>query len=432
MTEPEDDLVSAVEALYAEKGSGYCFPTDYLWQSIDPSSLGMTPHAASAYLKREGYIVATGATTGAVSRQRKGAPTTEYTFGPQIDVNSLPMAQAARGGGLSTVSSQPIGHETATEENPIGVFPLGFPLQRIVHGCPGTGKSYLLADEARAAHFVIRTVFFQETSYHDFVGGLKPQSIYRVDKNPPEFIGSTIEVPGEPVIQYVVQPGPFLKAYRLACTNPGKSIVLIIEELSRAVAAHVFGDILQLLDRHEDGLLAGFSRYPIDARPDIESWLLLNDVANAETALGKLSLPPNLYIWATMNRADQNARQLDSAFLRRWSKVYLSYLDPGTNDHVTVKYGGREVSWGDLRTAVNMRLIDLGGVPEDKFIGPYMISPAKLSDPNEVLEELWGYLWNDVLKTRASQFFDGVATFADLRVRWKSGDGVVIGEIGGP
>src|SRR3546814_15255330 len=82
----------------------------------------------------------------------------------------------------------------------------------------------------------------------------------------------------------------------------------------------MFGDILQLLDRAEEGPIEGYSEYEIEARPDIRSWLLFNEIWNAEVAPGNLRLPPNLYIWATMNRADQNARQLDSAFLRRRSE----------------------------------------------------------------------------------------------------------------
>src|SRR3546814_11913464 len=66
-------------------------------------------------------------------------------------------------------------------ENPNGQFPLDFPLQCIVHGCPGSGKSYRLAENAKQAHYVFRTVFHPESSYSDFVGGLRPQSIYRIE-----------------------------------------------------------------------------------------------------------------------------------------------------------------------------------------------------------------------------------------------------------
>mgnify|MGYP005847808891 CR=1 FL=1 len=412
----KSDLHSAVNKLYEETGSGYCFPPDKLWEFIDLDALGQTPHAVTNYLKKESFIVSTGASIKSVSPLRKGAPVTEYTFGSEIDPNSLAVALASKvGNSRSSVGATPSPTQTI-QENFSG-------------GCPGSGKSFQVSKDAEKAHFSIRTVFFQETNYYDFVGGLKPQSIYRLCDDPPAFIGSTIDVPGEPIIQYVVQPGPFLKAYRIACDNPGKSVVLIIEELSRAAAAHVFGDILQLLDRFDDGPLAGVSEYQVDARPDIESWLLLNDVIHDHVEAGKLRLPTNLYIWATMNRADQNARQLDSAFLRRWSKTYKSYLEGGKIDNLLVRYGGIEVEWGRLRQAVNSQLLKIGGIPEDKFVGAYMISAKKLADPGEVFEELWGYLWNDVLKTRSSQVFQGIETLAELRKSWNDGNGAIIGDL---
>src|SRR3546814_9485515 len=109
-------------------------------------------------------------------------------------------------------------------ENPNGQFPLDFPLQCLVHGCPGSGKSYRLAENAKQAHYVFRTVFHPESSYSDFVGGLRPQSIYRIEAEKSEYVGSTQDLPGEPLVQYVVQPGAFLKAYQIACLHPDRKI----------------------------------------------------------------------------------------------------------------------------------------------------------------------------------------------------------------
>jgi hypothetical protein len=427
-----DDAKRAVERLFEEFGAGYCFPSDKIWEALEEDqALSLTKQQIIRRLSGEGYIARTGRVTRAVSKARKGAPTNEYTFGPSVSPISLDLATRPQGGSSSNEALGGSIDGIAVPENADGRFPLEQPLQRVVHGCPGSGKSYTLQNEAKAAHYVIRTVFHPESSYSDFVGGLRPQSIYKLADEEPTFVGSTIEVPGEPYVQYVVQTGPLLKAYQLACLHADKSVVLIVEELSRAVAAHVFGDTLQLLDRVEaDGdEFKGYSAYEIEPRPDISAWLAFNEVWNDGVGVGRMRFPPNLYIWATMNRADQNARQLDAAFLRRFQKQYLSYLSSGAYDDALVKYAGVEISWNKLRGAVNEKLKLFEGVPEDKFIGPYMLPKRHLSDPDAIYEDLWGYLWNDVLRTRAPSFFNGTATFAEVGKIWNSGNGSPIGPI---
>ena len=248
-----------------------------------------------------------------------------------------------------------------------------------------------------------------------------------------EYIGATMPILGEPTVLYVVQPGPLLKAYRLACEHPDESVVLIIEEISRAVASYVFGDIFQLLDRLEedagDGTPAGFSRYDIEPRADISAWLSSNNVEHDYVTPGRMRLPDNLYIWATMNRSDQNAKQIDAAFARRWKKESLTYTEECTYGETTLRYGGVSVTWDALRTAVNNKLVSLDAIPEDKFVGPYLLSKSDLANPDVVLEDLWGYLWTDVLKaTRAPEFF-GTRTFAELKKAWNDGNGSPIGPI---
>ncbi|MFA5593253.1 MAG: hypothetical protein WC989_08070 [Micavibrio sp.] len=429
------DIENAVINLFEKNGVGYCFPSDEIWIHYNGTELTSSekPGLIRKLVKNE-YIVATNRITRAVSGARKGSPTKEYTFGKTVSPESL---QAATANSAKEIIDgtrnydENSSHPLNALENPHGKFPLDQPLQRLIHGCPGSGKSHLLEADAANAHFVIRTVFHPETSYSDFVGSLRPQSIYKMGDEDLKFSGSTIDVPGEPYVQYVVQTGALLKAYNLACAYPNKSVVLIVEELSRAVAAHVFGDTLQLLDRIEDTTSRefGYSTYEIEPRPDISNWLTSNEIWHDQVSLGGMRFPPNLYIWATMNRADQNARQLDSAFLRRWDKHYLSYLVEGKNDSFKILYGGAPVSWKRIREHINNKLKSLEGIPEDKFVGPYMISARKLDDPRAIYEDLWGYIWNDVLKARSPLFFEGIKTFADLEAAWDMGKGSPIGTI---
>ena len=301
------DSNDAVRRFFKAKGAGHCFPSDEIWQYFTGSepTPGEKPGLVRA-LAKSNYIVPTGRTAKAVSGARKGSPTKEYTFGSELSPESLAIANSRHknDGQISEgIVKEGSPHPLDVPQNPNGRFPLSLPLQRIVHGCPGSGKSHLLGADASQAHYIIRTVLHPESSYSDFVGALRPQSIYKLLSETPEFSGSSIDVPGEPYVQYVVQAGPLLKAYYLACAYPNRSVVLIIEELSRAVAAHVFGDTLQLLDRIEDRshALAGYSAYEIEPRPDIWGWLMFNEVWHDHVALGNLRFPPNLYIWATIN-----------------------------------------------------------------------------------------------------------------------------------
>jgi hypothetical protein len=328
---------------------------------------------------------------------------------------------------------QGVGDIIGVALNPDGDVTLGGkPVQLLLHGCPGSGKSFKLASYSREAHYVFRTVMHPEARYADLVGGLRPRTGWRLEDPPPTFVGFGATVPGEPRVIYEFVPGPLLQAYYLACFEPLRSVVLIIEELSRGNAAQCFGDFLQLLDRldeEEGGVPAGSSCYAIDPRPEVRSWILNNDIDPPHAPRGQVRLPANLFIWATMNRADQNARQLDSAFLRRWAREHCSWKTEGDAwEAEMVTYGGGTIPWGSLRKAINDKLARLPGVPEDKFVGPYFIPKRRLRQPNYLLEDLWGYLWHEVLKTRAADFF-GVPTFAELAENWAEGNGSPIGEV---
>jgi len=337
---------------------------------------------------------------------------------------------------LNLIGGAPTGPEDEETTNvPVPPIELSLdePLQLLVHGCPGSGKSYDLQQRSLAADHVLRTTLHPATSYADFVGTLRPATAFRNSADAFAMEGGQT-LPGEPYVYYKFSPGPLLEAYQLACKHPSESVVLIIEELSRANAALVFGDMLQLLDRLQQpqaGCPEGYSAYQIRPEPAIQSWLLEEVPCHPFVEPGWLRFPRNLFLWSTMNRADQNARQLDSAFLRRWRKEYRSYSLPCEYNQ-PVSYAGGVVDWDQLRGHINDRLIDLG-VPEDKLIGPYFLGPVDLSRPSAIRDDLMGYLWSDVLKqSRAPSFFEAhPKTLQQLRVLWDQGV-AVIGEVVAP
>ena len=101
-----------------------------------------------------------------------------------------------------------------------------------------------------------------------------------------------------------------MRILKKAMENPNEPYLLIIEEINRANVAAVFGDVFQLLDRNE----INESEYDIETSQDMRRYL------NKD----KIKFPSNLFIWATMNSADQGVFPIDTAFKRRWDFKYFS------------------------------------------------------------------------------------------------------------
>ena len=86
--------------------------------------------------------------------------------------------------------------------------------------------------------------------------------------------------------------------------------------------AAVFGDVFQLLDRGDDEV----SEYPIQASEDIKRYLA-GELGGNPDDYSEIRIPDNMFIWATMNSADQGVFPMDTAFKRRWDFTYLGIDD---------------------------------------------------------------------------------------------------------
>lgn len=277
----------------------------------------------------------------------------------------------------------------------------------IIYGAPGTGKSRFVQDHYEN---IRRVVFHPDYLYSDFVGTYKPTPIYRVCEADTIYYDGSIYGNREPLIDYSYVPGPFIKTMIEAWMNPEQKYTLLIEELNRANAAAVFGDIFQLLDRNQ----TGYSEYKI--MPSNELRIYLKSISEIATIFNDgIYLPSNMDIVATMNSADQGVYVIDSAFKRRWNYKYIPLLENGfVHEDSLVQYGGREIKWKLLLRAINKKLKMLK-VNEDRLIGPYFISPDEITDPNFISEKLYIYLWDDVLRHRRGQFFSGnINSYSEL------------------
>jgi hypothetical protein len=267
----------------------------------------------------------------------------------------------------------------------------------IFYGPPGTGKSTEMKTRISDSPKVI-TVFHPDMQNSDFIGALKPA------------------VDGKEVT-YKFSPGPFAKALSEAYNHPDKNVYLVIEELNRAPAMAVFGELFQLLDRKDHGE----SEYEVDFPSDeFREWL------DQETMVvnTKIKLPSNLSIYASMNTADQGVYPLDNAFRRRWDDEYIC-IDWDSDDMQDIKIDifnangiEKETSWKLLGSAVNKVLLE-NNYPEDRLLGQFWINKKDVpKGANTVPNKLLNYLWNDLLRhdepTRHEIFKSSIKSFSML------------------
>ncbi len=325
------------------------------------------------------------------------------------------------------------------------------PFNLLVSGAPGTGKSYYLDKKVKEAlgitgeteyglvgkdreqltdeekksldklgkakeinEYSRRVTFYEDYTYEDFVGCYKPVPDKRTAKIKYGDKEGAVE---EEKITYEFRPGPFIDMYKRARTRKDKSFFLIIEEINRARAASVFGDIFQLLDRDDNGN----SIYTITPNPDLGKYL---EKELCDDYDGTMSLPDNLYIWATMNSADQGVFPLDSAFKRRWSCMYKDLYGsdgdttPG-NSTISCFIDGfadpKDIGWNEFRKKINDKILSVG-YDEDKCLGMWYFNARELDQirkyseavkkkeknlsdmPDPFVDKLMYYLRQDVFR----------------------------------
>lgn len=285
------------------------------------------------------------------------------------------------------------------------------PHNRIIFGAPGTGKSNRLEnDKVVFEQNFERVTFHPNYSYTQFVGTYKPV--------PVKELVNGVEAT---TITYKYVPGPFMRTYVKAIKsikeNNPKPYLLLIEEINRANVATVFGDVFQLLDRKD-----GQSEYEIETSEDMRAYLA-SELKGNELDYERIRIPKNMYIWATMNSADQGVFPMDTAFKRRWNFEYIGINDSseGIKD-ILVKLGEDEhdVNWNDLRMAINNKLSKVCKVNEDKLLGPYFLSKDVIStsegdnyvkDNKKFIEafksKIIMYLYEDAAKQYKQKLFEG-------------------------
>lgn len=174
----------------------------------------------------------------------------------------------------------------------------------VLQGAPGCGKTWSANEVATKFSEVVFIQFHAETTYSDFVYGIRPV-----------LDGTTLAYKGE--------KGVLLKAIEKAKDSNGK-VLLIIDEINRANLANVLGPVFYLFEPNTK------RNHKLHLGTEWE------DQQEKPIELDKL--PENLYVLATMNTADKSLAVVDFALRRRfaWVTLYPHKLD--INDFDTVLF----------------------------------------------------------------------------------------------
>ena len=299
--------------------------------------------------------------------------------------------------------------------------------QKIYYGAPGTGKSNSTKKDTAGKRKTTIT-FHPDSDYSSFVGSYKP-ALCKCEAD--EGCDSSNLKNDSEILSYKFVPQAFAKAYVNAWKDISKPYYLVIEEINRGNCAQIFGDIFQLLDRDSDG----YSEYIIDIDEDFKGYIekelggkgetdrvigyeekireiaLKNEVVIDDTFdYGKIIIPRNLNILATMNTSDQSLFPMDSAFKRRWDWMYVP-IDLKDVGDVEIRVDGSIYLWSKFITIVNDKIFKVND-SEDKQLGPYFAKSTEVKNDDDTISrvitdeqfvsKVMFYLWFEVFKDEIS------------------------------
>ncbi|WP_180145980.1 McrB family protein [Acinetobacter sp. YH12052] len=285
------------------------------------------------------------------------------------------------------------GQSNNTDSNNSNSIKVPHPLNQILYGPAGTGKTYHTINHALAIldgrsieeeqseedrrtfkeyldegriKFV---TFHQSYGYEEFVEGIRVETI----KENPEDKNS------KNILNYDVKPGIFKQICESARKNPKENYVLIIDEINRGNISKIFGELITLI---EESKRAGKT----EALP----------VTLPYSPEKPFSVPSNLYIIGTMNSSDRSLTSLDLALRRRFEFIEM-LPDPTVLEDIIIG----SISVKELLEIINKRIKAL--LDQDHCIGHANFTHLT---SNSTVQDLMAVFEKKIIPLLQEYFFD--------------------------
>jgi 5-methylcytosine-specific restriction enzyme B len=324
------------------------------------------------------------------------------------------------------------------------------PLQRILFGSPGTGKSHSIDCEIipneigiTKSENIIKTVFHPEYTYGDFMGKLIPitkgksvrykfyeghflRALTQAYKNILSQYNEPRDLKGLPEEE---KKSLLKNTYKSTCEK-AEPVALVIDEINRGNSSAIFGTVFQLLDRNEDGwssyciniteielmtilLLIGVEEKPLadeqfeykfrEERDWVKSYHTFQnrvDPLCLDLKDRTIRIPPNLSILGTMNTSDSSIFFMDSAFKRRWDWEFINWDNSVPEP---AQYGFKKgvldhEEWISFVEKLNLFIkhnyASIRGI-EDKQVGYFFVKERPVTEKH-IRNKVMFFLWDSV------------------------------------